>query len=294
MDTIKSAGVKAKNMAGNLFNTATAPIQNAANAVSNAANNAFSTKSAIAGNGLLFKDPKSGQFIGIAGVDPNSPQGQDVTRQYISQGYEVANEEDRRVAASTNNMVVHNGAEVQGNLKDATIKVMKDLKNTAQNFEAQATKLPVVTSQDAGGMYKQFNNKLLAGAREAQAIAGKQQPHPQVQPQQQAPANQAQQPVKPNVPQAGNTVVSNPGAPANQQAPAHIQAGLGTQQGINGQGGPQTARVYAGQLPTEQQAAQPVAPNINAPVTPLVNNPTDYEKWVASQRPAGLGNQTVQ
>ena len=59
------------------------------------------------------------------------------------------------------------------NLRDATVNTMGVLKNTAQKFEAEAAKQPTIDSQQAGGMYKQFNDQLLIGMRQAQAITGK-------------------------------------------------------------------------------------------------------------------------
>jgi len=92
------------------------------------------------------------------------------------------------------------------NLKEPVLNTMTTLKQTAKKLEQQASSKPFITGQEAGGMFKQFNDQLLAGGRAVQAAAGGRQPVP---PKPAAPA-------QPNVQTAGFT-------------PSQTPAGLGVQ-----------------------------------------------------------------
>ena len=224
--------------------------------------------------GIMLKDPQ-GKFIKITGVQPNSKQYFDIMRQYQSQGYtgvkpgEADGKPFETHAASEGN--------IQGNLKQIVASTMTDLKNTAGELETKAASMPTITSQDAGGMFNQFNNKLLAGARKAQAFAGKQAPHPPyVAPgdltQPQTAANRINvAPVTPMAnnpgaaPAAGSSVAFQPGDP---NAGGMANAGLPTKIGAKGGVYPPTKKAVA--------AAQQGNPGVvsGAQGTNLVSTPS--------------------
>ena len=122
----------------------------------------------------VFKD-KNGNFVEVPDVEPNSKQQQDIIRQYLHLGYTQA----QPAEAMGHPVTTHSATEgtTEKNLKNIVASSMTDIKNTAAQAEKQVAAMPTVTSQDAGGIFNQFTNKLLASARQAQAYAGKQAPH---------------------------------------------------------------------------------------------------------------------
>lgn len=206
--------------------------------------------------GIMFKDPQ-GKFVKITGVQPNSKQYFDIVRQYKFQGYTEATQEE----AAGKPVETHSAAEgnIQGNLKQIVTSTMTDLKNTAAQLETQASGMPTITSQDAGGIFNQFTNKLLAGARKAQSFAGKQEPHPQQPVVAPTDANAAQvattgaQNLSPAAKEAARLAGSNiqgPGSsatfqPSDPNAGGMVNAGLPTKIGAKGGVYPPTKKAVA-------------------------------------------------
>lgn len=167
---------------------------------------------------------------------------------------------------AANNLNSSIPANPNSNLKVPTLQTMTTLKNTAQGLEKQAQAKQVITGQEAGGMFKQFNDQLLAGGKAVQAAAGGRQPVP---PQPTAPA-------QPNAQTAPLTT---------QTPPTNTPTGLGIQQ----DGTPNISQDFSKRPPLLQPWINPqgqfveLTPEQAKTLTP--EQQTEYMSEVIKQRP---------
>lgn len=296
-NSIASAGSKVANAVGNAATTVGAAPANVARAVANTAANSLQTNSAIINGGSLFVGP-DGKFVGLKGIDPNSPTGKYLAQQYTNAGYKPASAEDR-LRASTQPLQVISPQQMTGNLKATTIDAIEQLKTLASQMEKQISSKQTLTSQEAATLYQQLTNFIVTNIRKAQSnMAPGQQPTQQTPPttqqpstpQQPAPTTQQQavtQPAPTTVskqapPGAGNGGVTQ--KPANQIQPAstYTQGSLLNQtpsklppQGV----GPQNNN-----MPSWNRSSIPVA---TLPQIPLSNQVVQ-----SNPAPQGAGNIT--
>ena len=260
---------------------AAAGVANTARNVSNAAGNALQTDAAIIKGGLLFVGP-NGEFVGIKGIAPGTPQGDYFTKQYGLKGYKPADANDR-IKATGQKIQVHSTSNIVANLKDTTLATMKDLEKTAQTIEANVAGKQALSSQEMGGIYKQFNDKLIQGiAKAQQSVGGRQAPAPGLG----GTPTPSAQPTPPPVITAGQSGLL-------PQQPAQIpQAGVvGSNTLNNSLGGlPNTIQTGSGQATKIKQAGSNNTaglPGTAVPDPSLVTSPAAQQSFNA---PAGKWN----
>lgn len=272
---IKTAASNAGSVIGNAATNVAAAPANAISNVTKAAGNLLQTDKAIINGGALFVKP-DGTFVGLKGIDPNSETGQYLTKQYITAGYKPADANDR-LKASTQKIEVHSPQQMTGNLKATTTQAMEQLKNLASQLEAQVASKSTISSQEAGGIFKQLNSFIINSIKAAQSAMAPgtvgtpstaTEPEPVVVPQTvpQIPTQQQPPPVINTTSVPVNTVSPQPviasNIPQTQNRPVNpTQAGfnLGKQNDT-----PQTAELYAGQIPQPVKPKQPrLAPTPN-------------------------------
>lgn len=171
MDKLKAFGSNVKDAVGNRASNVAAVPANVVRDVSNTVANRLQTDKAIINGGVLLVAPENGGFVGLKGVVPGSEQANYLLKQYQKKGYTPATPE-QRMTANTQKITVHTPQQATGNLKPAVTKSLTDMENTVNDLQNQVAAKPIVTSDEAGGIFKQLVTGVKAGIQKAQSTMG--------------------------------------------------------------------------------------------------------------------------